>query len=916
MSEIVRAFPLTPLQEGMLYHAIRHPGSTLYHGQMSVRFRGPLNLEGFRDAWARAARRHEVFRTFFTWERRERPLQVVLQSAELPIRVVDWSKENADDAEDLWASLLEHDADEPFDLGRAPLMRVTVVDFGDDAWGLVWAAHHAVLDGWSARIVWREVLDDLVACLDGDAPDRPAAPSFAEFVGWLEEYDNADCEAWWRNYLDGVDRPTPAPGSVDAPPSTQRRYVRRTLSEDDTRALAAATARLRVTPATLTAAAWAMVLARHAGASDVVFGLTTSERPAEIPGIGEAAGLYLGTVPVRVRLTDEPVETWLSRVQSELSEARARSAPGLSEIRRWSGVGAAALVRTLVVFESFPSDLERAPDTRLQVDSLAFSSPSDLPMALLAFPGEELLLELEYDPACTTVALAQSVLDELVDTLGHLSSPQPASVREHLTPSRQPSPPTAPPPSWTRGPTLEGPFPDVLALFDERAAADPDAVAIVAGDQKMTYGELAGLVAAIAAAIGSRSPAAELVGIPAHRSIEAVAAMLGCLRAGCAYVPLNPDLPTSRLAGLLRRVDAVVTPPSVSPSLPEGRATIWPDGDEVTRGDLRVAGPEDTAYVIFTSGSTGEPKGVVVERGHLAWSTAARLAHYGNAPDVFLMLSPLAVDSSIAGLYWTLCTGGTLVIPPHRAEQDTRTLTRTVRESGVTHMLLVPSLYRELLDDPDFTAPGSSLRLVVVAGEACSHAVAARHRRLVPGVRLYNEYGPSEATVWATVDELTAGGRLEVTIGRPAPGARAWVVDEDLREVTVGAPGELVLGGPGIARGYLGEPDSTTERFIESFSGSGGRAYRSGDEVRWRTDGRLEFLGRLDDQLKVRGHRLQALEIESALNDHPSVREALVTLAPRRRSAAAVEVDSLIDMLEDLPEAEVERWIRSVEEAQ
>ena len=907
MSDVVSAFPLSPLQEGMLYHAIRHPGSTLYHGQMSVRFRGALDLEGFRDAWADAARRHEVFRTFFTWERRQRPLQVVLRSAELPIRVVDWSGEDPAGAESLWTTLLEHDAGEPFDLGRAPLMRVTIVDFGDEEWGLVWAAHHAVLDGWSARVVWQEVLDDLVEGLDGKVSERASAPSYAEFVGWLEDYDPSDCEAWWRAYLDGVE-PTPAPGVADVASSTKRRYVRRVLPEAETQALAAATGRLRVTPATLTVAAWATVLAQHAGSRDVVFGLTTSERPAEIAGVGEAAGLYLATVPVRIRMTDEPITTWLARVQSDLAEARARSAPGLSEIRRWSGVGASALVRTLVVFESFPENLEGAPDPRLQVNSLAFSSPSDLPMALLAFPGDELLLELEYDPARTTAAAARSVLDEVVDTLGHLSSPASGSVQERL------SAPSPPPPSWTCGPELTSPPRDVLHLFDERVAAHPNEVAVVVGGTATTYGELAALVAAIAAAIMRGSAAPGLLGIPAHRTVEAVAAMLGCLRAGRAYVPLDPELPASRMAGLLGRVDAVVAPPAVSASLPSGRETIWPDGAGEAEDDRPVVEPDDAAYVIFTSGSTGEPKGVVVERGNLAWSTAARLEHYHDAPHVFLLLSPLSVDSAIAGLYWTLCSGGTLVLPPRRAEQDVRALATSVRESRVTHTLLVPSLYRELLDDPEFSATDASLRLVVVAGEACPHDVVLRHRRLLPGVSLYNEYGPSEGTVWATVDELTAEGRLDVTIGRPVPGARAWVVDADLREVAVGEAGELVLGGPGVARGYLGDPDTTAAKFIGAIHEGGGRAYRTGDLARWRSDGRLEFLGRLDDQLKVRGHRLQALEIESALIDHPAIREALVTLAPRRPPAAAGEVDRLVDFLDGLPEEEVDRWIRLVQE--
>ncbi|HSG49666.1 MAG TPA: amino acid adenylation domain-containing protein, partial [Longimicrobiales bacterium] len=410
-----------------------------------------------------------------------------------------------------------------------------------------------------------------------------------------------------------------------------------------------------------------------------------------------------------------------------------------------------------------------------------------------------------------------------------------------------------------------------------------------------------------------------LVGVLAGRSAEAIIGFLGVLKAGSAYIPMDPGHPKARLRAMAACADLMVTAQEHEHLLPIGGERILipePASDLPPATALPQADPvpsQRAAYAIFTSGSTGEPKAVVVERRHLAWSTAARLRYYDDHPGSFLLLSPMTVDSATAGIYWTLCSGGTLVLPEDRAEQDLEGLAALMERETVTHTLLVPSLYQAILEDADLTRL-RSLRIVVVAGEACQPSVVRMHAVALPGVALHNEYGPSEASVWATVDELSAHPSGPVTIGRPVPGARVYLLDDEGREVEEGAPGEICIAGPGVARGYLRQQELTDLRFVDDPREPGSRMYRTGDVARRLGDGRLAFIGRRDDQIKVRGHRVEVGEIEAALAAHPAVREAVVGLAdPEDPRAPTPARDELAEALGRLSPQEAESILRTVE---
>ena len=425
--------------------------------------------------------------------------------------------------------------------------------------------------------------------------------------------------------------------------------------------------------------------------------------------------------------------------------------------------------------------------------------------------------------------------------------------------------------TWSRSDGEDSPAITVHALFEAQAARGPDAEAVVFGDASLTYADLNQQADQLAqrlrdAGVGPGTR----VGLCLERSVDLATGMLGVLKAGGAYIPLDPAYPEERLRLLLddAQVHVLLTDSNLHAPLSES-------GDH----DTGEATPKDLAYVMYTSGTTGRPKGVCVSHANLVHSTTARFAYYPENPERYLLLSSFAFDSSVAGIYWTLCSGGTLVLAPRRIEQDVQALARLFEEQRITHTLMLPSLYALLLDyaDPEQLR---TLRTVIVAGEACPPHVVRRHFEVLPDVALYNEYGPTEATVWCSVHRFEpADVEGPVPIGGPIPNATLYVLDAYEQPVPVGIPGELYVGGAGLARGYWNRPDLTDERFVQDpFSPiPEDRLYRTGDRVYWRRDGRLGFQGRIDQQVKIRGHRIEVEEIEHVLREHPGVRDVAVT---------------------------------------
>jgi len=919
---IEAAFPLTPLQEGMLYHTIRDPAAGVYHVQCSAVLEGELEPEHFARAWEIAAARHAALRTFFAWAGRERPLQVVRSSVAVSVDWMDWRERSADSLAGEWRELVQRDRTRGFDLGSAPLTRVIVVQTAPRERRLLWSMHHAIMDGWSALVLLDEVLRDYASLERGGQVDVSAAPRFDRFVGWLDSRDRSADEAFWRRALADLSEPVSLPGALRSRSAGARRERETlTFTREETRSLQETAAQLRVTVNTLLIGAWAVLLARHAGRDDVLFGATVSERPAEIAEVDRAAGLYLSTVPVRAPVQrGASLGAWLRALQLVLTDAREHGAPGLAAIQRWTGLaGPGPLFESLVVFENFPADAMRAfvvgdsagprAGDGLSMSSATMDVPNDVPLVLLALPGERLTMHVVYDPAAVRADVAARLPAQLATVLRSFAgNPERALDDLTLLDDRE----SALLDKWSGASTGLPHGADVLDRFERLAAGQPTAVALQTDRIAVSYGALDRHANRLAhrlleAGLGDGA----VVGLLAERSVDAIAGMLAALKVGAAYAPLDPNAPTARLRGIVASLDAVLVAPAFAQLL-DGEVRTLALDDAAELSEARVSRSVDSsraAYVVFTSGSTGQPKGVVVERGHLAASNAARDLYYPAPPRSFLLLSSIAVDSSVAGIYWTLATGGTLVLPPVRAEQDVDALARLIERAGVTHTLLVPSLLRALLEGAE-PRRLASLECVIVAGEACGADVVRLHAQRLPHAVMHNEYGPSEATVWATAGVLGFADDTPVTIGRPVPGTIIYLLDDSLRLVPAGATGEICIGGANVARGYLGLPDESARRFVADPVRGAGRIYRTGDRGRFLADGRIEFLGRVDEQIKIRGFRVEPGEIERALGAHPGVREAAVALV---RQPVAAEPDVLMAVLAGLTEHDAERLLSAAE---
>lgn len=926
---------LTALQEGVLFHTLEGARRGVYINQYSCVFDQSIDVKRFQAAWRTVVDRHAALRTLFTWERRDKPLQIVRKHVTLPWQILDWRDLDDAEQERRWTSYLSRDRDQAFELEKAPLLRVSLIRRRDSRFRFLLTFHHILLDGWSMRIILREALAIYAAGDESDLAGRKPR-SFIEFVEWLDESDSEAASNHWRNLLRGFDAPTRLPLEDRTTDTAPARQVSYRLGRKATSRLGDALRANRLTTNTAVLGAWSLVLARHAETSDVVFGSTLAGRPADFDGAEDVAGLFINTLPMRARTDGNPdAISWLQAIQAQQLEMRRFEQTPLVAVQRMSDVPAGRpLFESIVVFENFPADDAGKSRDTLRPEEESYSEYSNYPLALLAVPGDELELIAIVDPSRFTDASARTILAQVSAVLEAIGD-DPARAIDDI-PMLDDASHHRLLVEWNDTAVALPLHDNIHSQFERRAQQSPGATAVVSPDQSITFAELDARSNQLANLLQERGVSrGGLVPVFMDRSIESITAILAILKAGAAYIPMDAAFPDMRLQAVLEDVTCdseigrpvVLTQSSLATRLGDRDAdTICIDqlGDTLENYPpsrlATQAGRKDLAYVIYTSGSTGRPKGVMVSHENLLNSTLARTEVYEESLSAYLLLSSLATDSSVAGLFWTLTTGAKLVLPGPRQEQDVVSLCEFAAQHEVSHLLAVPSLYRLMLEDGE-SRQLSGVRAVMVAGEPCTSGIVAKHIEKMPGASLYNEYGPTEGTVWATVARLDKRqGR--VTIGRPIPNVQCYVLDRAMRPVAVGVPGELCIGGLNIAKGYLGLAHETAKRFRpDPFrDGENARLYCTGDRARYMTDGEIELLGRIDNQVKIRGYRVEPEEIEAAIASHPSVAEAAVWLDSQQPDhetlahATDRSVSALVDALCMLDEDVAEQSLKAAEE--
>jgi len=985
--EIQDLYPLSPLQQGMLFHNLYAPESGMYVERLRYTIRGNLNVAAFEQAWRQVMERHPILRSAFAWEEVDEPLQLVFRGIEMPLELQDWRHLPPSEQDERFQAYLEAILHRGFELTRAPLTRLALIRMAEDVHEFVWSYHHLLLDGWSVSLILGEIIALYESFSQSQKPQLEKNRPYRDYIAWLKQQDQAESEAYWRKALKGFATPTSVGvnGGYGSPGGPLQGYevMQIHLSRQTAEKLDAFARQHRVTLNTVVQGAWALLLARYCGEPDVVFGAVASGRPADLAGSEAMIGMFINTLPVRVQTPPRiAVLPWLEKLQAQQVEARRYEYNPLIKVREWSEVPRGlSLFESIMVFEN-PSmsvrlgQQEGSPEITY---SIHHATVTGYPLTVVVEPGPAgVAIGITYDRHRfdpDTVRRMQTHFQTLLE--GILANPQKRISDLSLLAEAERRQLTE---EWNET-KVDFPLDKCLhQLFEAQVEQTPQAVAVVYEAEKLTYRELNARANRLAAYLRARGVGPEsLVGICLDRSPEMMVAILGVLKAGGAYVPLDPAYPRYRLAFMLDDCQAAVILTeqrlveglglsegeterrrdreterqrdgeterqrdgeterlrdreteglrdreteglrdgetegpresdnlSVSPSLrlsvsPSLRLSISPSlhlsvspspivvcleaiAEKLARESAENLASEvssdNAAYVIYTSGSTGKPKGVIVSHravgNHMHWLRD----HFAlKASDCFLQKTAFSFDAAGTEFYAPLLVGARLIMAQAGGQQDSSYLARMITEHGVTILQLVPSLLRVLLDEPEFVRC-ESLRRVICAGEALPAELQARFAACpgLKGAELHNFYGPTEAAIDVTYwPHQHADGRSIVPIGRPLANTQTYLLSSELELVPVGVAGELYIGGENLARGYLKRPELTAAAFIpDAFSREpGGRLYGTGDLARYLPDGNIEYLGRIDHQVKVRGFRIELGEIETALNQHPGVGESAV----------------------------------------
>lgn len=848
------------------------PNSTAYNMVNAVRIKGDLDQSKLSAAIEKVVARHTELRTGFVMEDGHL-LQVVDDVISVPLDHV-----NVKNEADLETSIQAF-VSQPFNLAQPPLIRPKLFVLDECNSVLVTVIHHIVSDEWSIDLFWKELA---LLYADNEQALPQLAIQYTDYAFWQREQSYEKQIAYWQKIL-ADDLPLLALPSDKPRPAVQTfqgNLLTTHFSSDTSQALLRFNEQYKTTLFMTLFAAFNVLLHRYSGQSDIILGTPIANR--KYPEVENLIGFFLNTIIIRsdfseAMLFSDYLDTMRQQTLKAFENSDVPFDHVVSKINPPRDPSYNPVFQAMFVYQDEDAHQPRLSELSLETMTVdAHVSKFDLTL-FARLDGEQIEIGLEYNTdlfgleQCERLlahyqCIVTSIIDNPNTPISQLNMLRDterdnilaASVGEHLD------------------------YPREALIQDLIQAHSDNTIAVQDEYSSMTYGDLNHRANQLAHYLHSLGVDSNVpVALCIERSSDMLIGILGILKAGGAYVPIDPDYPEDRIKYMLNDSGAtiVITQEMLTSQFSETDAKIVAL-DTNPRIDLQSQIPpeitttsDQLAYIIYTSGSTGTPKGVRIRHRNLVHSTTARYSFYETPPERFLLLSSFAFDSSIVGIFWTLCAGGTLCLPTHQGERDIQGIAKLIETYQITHLLALPSLYEILLD---FATSDKlqSLNTVIVAGEACSLQLVEHHHNLLSACRLYNEYGPTEGTVWSTACELLPDVET-VFIGKPIPNMQAYVLDTERQLVPFGIVGELYIGGDGIAEGYHRRPKLTNERFVENPFGEG-RLYRTGDLVRYLIDGTLEFIGRADYQVKISGYRIELGEIETAFVQHEIVNEAVV----------------------------------------
>ena len=887
--KVADLYPLSPLQEGLLYHAADSSEDGLYIQQMVTDFEGCIEKTAFENAWLQVIQRYDILRTGFHWAGLKVPLQWVHEEVFCPVLWHDWRECSLDEQNDMWKTKLMEDRTRGFELNNPPLMRLEVARLSERKWRALWSHHHIILDGWSIPIILKEIFDFYFAELKLEPLSLVPPLPYSRYISLLSAQDKDGAEKYWRKALAGFREPTSVPlerptREVDLTGSPYDEAEIQ-LSEELTGRLSSFAKSRRLTLNTIMQGMWAILLYRYSGQKDLLFGKAVSGRSIDLPGIDSMIGFFINTLPLRIEISDNILLLdFLEEVQRRGIESLQYEYSSLAQVQGWSEMSRGeSLFETLFIFENYPLErpLADTDSEDLAVVGIQTFERTNYPLVFYITPGNLLHLKIVFqasrfagDAVERLLTHAQVLLEKMVsgmnsnvNGLGLMDKNREKQLAESL---------------YMNNFKPEGDV-TLTGLFRKQVEKTPNNTAVVFENSRWSYRELdenSNRLAKNLINVGIKK--GDLIGIYMDRSLEMMAALLGTLKSGGAYVPLDPAFPMVRIEMMMEEssLSAIITQKHLLDLVPHQKVPVIcldkdfeiSGSDQVSFENTLITG-EDTAYVIFTSGSTGRPKGVQIPHKALANILQSFSIKPGlGEKDTFLAVTTLSFDIAALELYLPLVTGAKLIIASRETSSDGVLLAGRLNVEDCTVMQATPATWRMLVASG--FKPTKNLKLWC-GGEALPTDLA--ETLLENGSELWNLYGPTETTIWSLIQRVQESEDA-LSIGFPIANTSVHIVDMDLNLQPAGVPGELLIGGYGLALGYYNRSDLTKEKFITSLwsNGNNERLYRTGDLARMREDGRIEFLGRIDQQVKIRGFRIEPGDVEVVLTRHPSVFEAVV----------------------------------------
>ncbi|MFV4884005.1 amino acid adenylation domain-containing protein [Bacillus velezensis] len=893
--EIQDIYPLSFMQEGMLFHSLLDHDSRAYFEQAVFTISGQLDRERFQKSIDAVFERYDIFRTTFIHKNVAKPRQVVLKNR--PSRVQFHDISHLDEkAQDKYADRFrKEDKDKGFDLQSDPLMRVSILKKAPERYVCIWSHHHIVMDGWCFGIVMKEFLMIYQSLGDGRLPSLEPVQPYGKYIKWLMKQDRNEAEIFWKTRLADLEQSASLP-KKSAEPNGELEQAVFTISEEQTNELKNIAARAGATLNTVFQALWGLLLQRVSRCDDAVFGSVVSGRPSDLAGVEKMVGLFINTIPVRVKSGSFSFLELVRHLQQETLQAEAYSYYPLYDIQAQSPLKQ-ALFDHIIVFENVPAQREienvsQAGSFDFAVEDFTMEEVTNYGCSIKVIPGNSLYIRLNFDTGIYDRIFMKNIetfLRHMMNSV--ISDPEICASEIALLDACEARSMLD---AFNRTETVEPPAPTLHGLFARRAALSPHRPALRFPGGMLTYAELDQYTDRLAVRLRQKGVRKEsMVGVLAERSPEMVVSVLAVLKAGGAYVPLDPEYPEDRLRYMLDDCGAclLLAQPGLSVSGFSGETLEVSlsslTGETETGAVSEEADSDSLAYIIYTSGSTGTPKGVAVEHRQAAAFLSGMQGQFPlTEEDIIVLKSSFSFDASIWQLFWWTMSGASVYLLPAGWEKDPVRMIEAFASEKVTTAHFIPAMVNSFLDaletEPAETRThlGRTLTRVFAGGEALSPLTAARFADLLPETVLIHGYGPTEATVDAAFyvcDRKRDSGRTRLPIGKPVPGARLYVLDSGGTIQPAGVAGELYIAGTGVARGYLNRPELTEERFLDDPFYPGERMYQTGDIARWTEDGLVEWLGRSDGQVKVRGYRIEPGEIEAAIRRIDGIREAAVT---------------------------------------